>query len=112
MSWTASSGMNFLHYLSIMINKILLFIRIVWGSRILVIERQYYPKKKRDGLTLWGTETNKAEQVNMLEMMAKSIELEMTPKERADLRNLQLNRNTCQSPQASTIQSAASTRRQ
>jgi hypothetical protein len=72
-----------------LINRVLLAIRILFGARVLVLEKRLDNKKNKDKITLWGSIDDRAEQVHTLGKMADSIYAELSPKELEKLHTLQ-----------------------
>lgn len=69
--------------------RLCLILRISWGGRALIIEIQFDKHRKKDKLTMWGTETDRVNQVDILRKMADSIEIET----RQNLRKFQPKSN-------------------
>lgn len=61
-----------------LINRWVLAFRILFGARVLVIEKSFDKSKKKDKVVLWGTLDNKVEQCVTLYKMADSIFSELT----------------------------------
>jgi hypothetical protein len=63
------------------INRLLLASRILFGSRVLVLEKRYDKAKKMDKITLWGTIQDRPEQVETLSKMTQSLFADMNKQE-------------------------------
>lgn len=66
--------------------------RVLSTRRLLLIE-VFRDKSKRDRVTLWGTMTDKPEQVRILRALADSIERDHQREERERLVNLSKQKN-------------------
>lgn len=72
-----------------LINRWMLAIRILFGSRVLVIEKKFDEKRRKDKVTLWGSIDSNVEQTVTLYKMADSLFSELTAEELDKFHTLQ-----------------------
>ena len=74
------------------INRMISATRVLFTRRLLLVEA-HRAKDGRDYITLWGTMTDKPEEIRILRKLADSIERDHQTEERKRLTNLAKQKN-------------------